>query len=156
VIGFIFTFCWTISQEMQIPATLVPSFTHVLRSIAHALIDLSPCKRFRDLYSYKASGEEHMEIGIAEAKTVADLGISDGVRAPTEDGLGMGVEVATSGIREDEEEFEAEPTGGDAPDLEGTLYDISHYMYEVPLDRIIEFETAQRQLEAGQLVASGV
>nr|GFD47684.1 hypothetical protein [Tanacetum cinerariifolium] len=33
--------------------------------------------------------------------------------------------------------------------------DISHYMSEVPLDRITEFETAQRQLEAGQLVASG-
>ncbi|GKB55560.1 hypothetical protein Tco_0906313, partial [Tanacetum coccineum] len=56
----------------------------------------------------------------------------------------MGVEVATSDIREDEEEFEAEVgegdtrevdvdllatsgisklAGGDAPDLEGTLYD---------------------------------
>ncbi|GJV67957.1 hypothetical protein Tco_1483466 [Tanacetum coccineum] len=43
----------------------------------------------------------------------------------------------------------SKPTGGDAPGLEGTLYDISHYMSEVPLDRIIEFETAQRQLEAG-------
>ncbi|GJV39544.1 hypothetical protein Tco_1417984, partial [Tanacetum coccineum] len=103
-------------KRCRSPATLVPSSTHVSRSIAPALIDLPPCKRFRDLYSYEASGEEHMEIG-------------------------MGVEVATSGIREDEEEFEAEdsvrgtieiavdplvtggisePTGGDAPDLEGT------------------------------------
>ncbi|GJT14517.1 putative reverse transcriptase domain-containing protein [Tanacetum coccineum] len=49
--------------------------------------------------------------------------------------------LATGGI--------SESTGGDAPDLEGTLYDISHYMSEVPLDRITEFETAQRQLEAG-------
>ncbi|GJW34649.1 hypothetical protein Tco_0057569 [Tanacetum coccineum] len=91
-------------------------------------------------------------------------------------GDGMGVEIAASDIREDEEEFEAEAsagvkmeivvgplvtgkisesTGGDAPDLEGTLYDIVHYMSEVPLDRITEFETAQRQLEAGQLMASG-
>ncbi|GJR44896.1 hypothetical protein Tco_1312999 [Tanacetum coccineum] len=31
---------------------------------------------------------------------------------------------------------------------------IVHYMLEVPLDRITEFETAQRQLEAGQLMAS--
>ncbi|GJT97074.1 hypothetical protein Tco_1092592 [Tanacetum coccineum] len=88
---------------------------------------------------------------------------------------GMDVEVATSDIREDEEEFEveanvggtmeivvdplatgdiSEPTGGDAPDLEGTLYDRSHYMSEVSLDRITEFETAQRQLEVGQLKAS--
>ncbi|GJW61282.1 putative reverse transcriptase domain-containing protein [Tanacetum coccineum] len=123
-------------KRCRSPATLVPSSTHVSRSIAPALIDLPPCKRFRDLYSYEASGEEHMEIG-------------------------MGVKVATSGIREDEEEFKAEdsvrgtieiavdplvtggisePTGGDAPDLEGTLYDISHYMYEVPLDRITERE----------------
>ncbi|GJZ03184.1 hypothetical protein Tco_0521145 [Tanacetum coccineum] len=50
--------------------------------------------------------------------------------------------LATGGI--------SESTGGDAPDLEGTLYDISHYMSEVPLDRITEFETAQRQLEAGR------
>ncbi|GKF21823.1 hypothetical protein Tco_0070461 [Tanacetum coccineum] len=103
------------------------------------------------------------------------MGISKGVRAHTEDSIDLGVEVATSDIREDEEEFEAkaseggmmeivadllatgdisEPTGGDAPDLEGTLYDMSHYMYEVPLDRITKFETAQRQLEAGQLEAS--
>nr|GEX20277.1 hypothetical protein [Tanacetum cinerariifolium] len=77
---------------------------------------------------------------------------------------------------EDEEEFKAESgaggtmeiavdplvtrgifksTIGDVLDLEGTLYDIAYYMSEVPLDRITEFETAQRQLEAGQLVASG-
>ncbi|GJW58613.1 hypothetical protein Tco_0105344 [Tanacetum coccineum] len=155
--------------------TLVPSSTPVSILIALALVDLPPCKRFRDSYSSEASGEEHMEIGIDDAETVAYLGISDEVRAPTEDNLGMGVEVATSGIREDEEKFEveasvrgtmeivvdplvtggiSEPTGGDAPDLEGTLYDISHYMSEVPLDRITEFKTAQRQLEAGQLVAS--
>ncbi|GJY78980.1 putative reverse transcriptase domain-containing protein [Tanacetum coccineum] len=89
--------------------------------------------------------------------------------------IDLGVEVDTSDIREDEEEFEAEAseggtmkiavdplatgniyelTRGDAPDLEGTLYDMSHYMSEVPLDRIIEFETTQRQLESGQLKAS--
>nr|GEW90536.1 hypothetical protein [Tanacetum cinerariifolium] len=83
---------------------------------------------------------------------IVDLGIGDGV--DTEDGIGMGVEISASDIREDEEEFKAEAsargtmeiavdplvTGGifestreDVPDLEGTLYDI---------------------LEAGQLTAS--
>ncbi|GKD61408.1 hypothetical protein Tco_1298917, partial [Tanacetum coccineum] len=163
-------------KRCRSPTTLVPSSTLVLRSISHNLADLPPRKRFRDSYSSEVSGEEHMEIGTADAETVADLGISDGVRAPTEDGLGMGVEVSTSDFREDEEEFQTEasaggtmeiivdplvtsgifePTGGDAPYLEGILYDISHYMSEVPLDRITEFETAQRRLEAGQLVASG-
>nr|GEY76043.1 hypothetical protein [Tanacetum cinerariifolium] len=84
--------------------------------------------------------------------------------------------VATNDIRENMEEFEAEASAGgtveiavdllvtggiyksirgDAPDLEGTLYDISHYMSEVPIDRITEFKTTQRQLEAIELVASG-
>ncbi|GJU93640.1 hypothetical protein Tco_1318396 [Tanacetum coccineum] len=132
------------------------------RSIAPALVDLPPRKRFRDSYSSEASGEEHMEIGTADAETVTDLGVSDGVRAPTEDGLGMGVEVSTSDIREDKGEFEveasaggtmeivvdplvtggiSEPTRGDAPDLKGNLYDIAHYMSKVPLDRITEFKT---------------
>ncbi|GJX77052.1 putative reverse transcriptase domain-containing protein, partial [Tanacetum coccineum] len=156
---------------LKSPATLVPSSTPVSRSIAPALADLPPRKRFRDSYSSEASGEEHMEIGTANVETIVDLGISDGVGAPAEDVVDMGVEVTNSDIREDEEEFEAEasaggimeiavdllvpggifePTGGDAPGLEGTLYDIAHYMSEVPLDRITEFETTQRQLEAGQ------
>nr|GEV80946.1 hypothetical protein [Tanacetum cinerariifolium] len=137
-------------KRCKSPTTLVPSFTPVARLMAPVLADLPPCKRFRDSYSFEANKEEHMEIG-------------------------MRVEVATSDIREDKEEFEAEAhtrgtmeivvdplatggifesTGGDVPDFEGTLYDIAHYMFEVPLDRITKFETAQRQLEAGQLVAS--
>ncbi|GKE47481.1 hypothetical protein Tco_1478739 [Tanacetum coccineum] len=162
-------------KRCRSPATLVPSSTPISRSIAPALVDLLPRKRFRDSYSSKVSGEKHMEMGTTDAETVTDLGISDRVRAPTEDGIDLGVEVATSNIKEDEEEFEAraseggtmeidvdplatgdifKPTGGDAPDLEGTLYDMSHYMSEVPLDRITEFETTQRQLESGQLKAS--
>ncbi|GKA91788.1 hypothetical protein Tco_0813713 [Tanacetum coccineum] len=126
----------------------VPSSTLVSRLIAPTHVDLLPlCKRFRDSYSSKDSREEHMEIGTVDAETVADLGIGDGV--DTEDGIGMGVEIAASDIMEDKEEFEAEAsvggtiemaidplvtggisesTIGDAPDLEGTLYDIAHYM----------------------------
>ncbi|GJU39721.1 hypothetical protein Tco_1192678 [Tanacetum coccineum] len=93
-------------------ATLVPSSTPVLRSIAPALVDLPPRKRFKDSYSYEVSGEEYMEMGTADVETVADLGISEGVRAHTEDGISMDVEVATSGIREGKEEFEAEASEG--------------------------------------------
>nr|GEX99213.1 reverse transcriptase domain-containing protein [Tanacetum cinerariifolium] len=98
-----------------------------------------------------SSSERAYEDGTADAETVADLGISEGVGAYTEDGIYLGVEVATSDIREDGEEFKAEaseggtmeivvvplaigdisePTRGDAHDLEGALYDISHYMFE--------------------------
>ncbi|GKA13023.1 putative reverse transcriptase domain-containing protein [Tanacetum coccineum] len=144
-------------KRCRSPTTLVPSSTYILRLIAPSLTDLPPRNRFRDSYSSDDSGEEHMEIGTVDTKTVADLGISNGVGAYTKDGIGMRVEVATSDIREDEKEFKveasargtmeivvdplvtggiAEPTGGDAPDLEGTIYDIAHYMFEVPLDRI--------------------
>ncbi|GKC58949.1 hypothetical protein Tco_1086547 [Tanacetum coccineum] len=159
------------------PTTLVASFTHVSRSIAPTLFDLlPPRKRVRDSYSPKDSREEHMEIGTTDAEAVVNLGIGDGVGVDTKDGIGMGVEIAASDIREDKKEFEAEAnaggtmeiiidplvtggisesTRGDVPDLEGTLYDIVHYMSEVPLNMITKFETAQRQLEAGQLMASG-
>ncbi|GKC14402.1 hypothetical protein Tco_1011184, partial [Tanacetum coccineum] len=163
-------------KRCKSPTTMVPSSTPISRLIDPALADLPPRKRFRDSYSYEVSREERMEMGTADAETVTDLGISEGFGAHTEDGIDLGVKVAISDVREDEEEFEAEasagvtmeiavdplatcdisePTRGDIPDLEGTPYDISHYMSEVPLDRITEFETAQRQLEAGQLVASG-
>ncbi|GKB26614.1 hypothetical protein Tco_0866015, partial [Tanacetum coccineum] len=146
------------------PTTLVSSSTLVLRSIAPTHADLlPPRKTFRDLYSPEDSKEDHIEISTTDAEAVADLGIGVGFRVDTKDGIGMGVEIAASDIREDKEEFEAEAsaggtieiavdplvtggiyksTGGDAPDLAGTLYDIAHYMSEVPLDRITEFETA--------------
>ncbi|GKF38324.1 hypothetical protein Tco_0118385, partial [Tanacetum coccineum] len=64
-------------------ATLVSLSIPVWRSIAPALVDLQPRKRFRDSYSFEVNGEEHMEMGTADVETDADLGISDGVRAPT-------------------------------------------------------------------------
>ncbi|GJW08777.1 putative reverse transcriptase domain-containing protein [Tanacetum coccineum] len=151
-------------KRCRSPTTLVPISIPIWRSIAPALVDLQPRKRFRDSYSSEVNGEEHMEMDTADVETDTNLGISDGVRAPTEDGIDLGVEVATRDTRGDGEEFEAEasaggmmeivvdplatgdiePTGGDAPNLEGTLYDISHYMFEVPLDKITEFEAAQR------------
>ncbi|GJR23670.1 putative reverse transcriptase domain-containing protein, partial [Tanacetum coccineum] len=124
-------------KRCRSPTTSVPSSTPVSRSIAPTHVDLlPPRKRFRYSYSLEDSREEHMDIGTTNAEAVTDLGIGDRVRAHTEDGIGMGVEIAASDIREDEEEFEAEASA-------------------VPLDRIMEFETAQRQLEAGQLIASG-
>ncbi|GJT25636.1 hypothetical protein Tco_0895573 [Tanacetum coccineum] len=155
----------------------VPSPTHVLRLIAPTPADLlPPQKRFRDSYLLEDSGEEHMEVDTADVEAVADIGISDGVVAHTEDGVGMRVEIAASDVREDDEEFEAEASAADTreivvdplaigdssessrggiPDLEDTIYDIVYYMSEVRIDRITEIETTQRQLETSQLVASG-
>ncbi|GKC95333.1 hypothetical protein Tco_1160775 [Tanacetum coccineum] len=141
----------------------VPSPTHVLRSISPTLADLLPHrKRFKDSYSLEDSGEVHMEVDTADAEAVTDVGISEGVVAHPEDGVGMGFEIAASDVREDNEEFEAETSTADTreivvvplaigdsfessrggiPDLEDTIYDIVHYMSEVRIDRITEIET---------------
>ncbi|GJX51412.1 putative reverse transcriptase domain-containing protein [Tanacetum coccineum] len=164
-------------KRCRSPTASVPSPTHVSRSIAPTPADLlPPRKRFRDSYSPEDSGEEHMEVDTADAEAVADVGISEGVVAHPEDGVGMGFEIAASDVREDDKEFEAEASATDTreiavdlmaigdsfessrggiPDLKDTIYDIVHYMSEVRIDRITEIETTQRQLEASQLVASG-
>ncbi|GJT23759.1 putative reverse transcriptase domain-containing protein [Tanacetum coccineum] len=163
-------------KRCRFPTTLVPSPTHVSRSIAPTHVDLLPYhKRFRDSYSLEDSEEEHMEVDTANAEPVADVGISEGVIAHPEDGVGMGFEIATSNVMEDDEEFEVEASAADMkeiaidplvigdsfksprggiPDLEDTIYDIVHYMSEVHIDRITEIETTQRQLETSQMVAS--
>ncbi|GKC10991.1 hypothetical protein Tco_1007773, partial [Tanacetum coccineum] len=126
---------------------------------------LPPCKRFSYLYSSEDSKEEHMEVDIADAEAVANVGISDGVVAHTEDGVGMGVEVTTSDVREHDEEFKVEASAADTReiivdplaigdsfvsskggihDLEDTIYDIVHYMSEVRIDRITKIKTTQR------------
>ncbi|GJY80055.1 hypothetical protein Tco_0492806, partial [Tanacetum coccineum] len=94
-------------KRCRSPTTSVPSSTPVLRLISPTLADLLPRrKRFRYSYSLDDSKEEHMEIGTADAMVVTDLSIGDGVGAHTEDGIGMGVKIAGSDIRVDEEEFE--------------------------------------------------
>ncbi|GKF21414.1 hypothetical protein Tco_0070052, partial [Tanacetum coccineum] len=64
-------------KRCRSPTALVPSYTHVSRSIAHTPTDLlPPRKRFRDSYASEDSGEEHMEVDTANAEIVADVGIS--------------------------------------------------------------------------------
>ncbi|GKE51405.1 hypothetical protein Tco_1486561, partial [Tanacetum coccineum] len=139
-------------KRCRSPTASVPSSTHVSRSIAPTPADLlPPHKRFRDSYISEDSGQEHMEVDTANTEVVADVGISEGVVAHPEDGVGMGFEIAASDIREDDEEFEAEASAADTreiavdplvignsskssrggiPDLEDTIYDIVQYMSE--------------------------
>ncbi|GJX62851.1 reverse transcriptase domain-containing protein, partial [Tanacetum coccineum] len=165
-------------KRCRFPTALVPSPTHVSRSTAPAPANLlPPRKRFRDSHSPEDSGEEHMEVDTADAGAVTDIGISEGVVAHPEDGVGIGFEIAASDVREDDKEFKVEASAADTikidvdplvigdssessrggiPDLEDTIYDIVHYMSEVRIDRITEIVTTQRKLETSQMVASGV
>ncbi|GKC97975.1 hypothetical protein Tco_1168250, partial [Tanacetum coccineum] len=76
-------------KRCRSPTASVPSSTHVSRSIVPTPADLlPPRKRFRDSYSPEDSREEHMEVDTADAEAVADVGISGGVVAHPEDGVG--------------------------------------------------------------------
>ncbi|GKF28995.1 hypothetical protein Tco_0095337, partial [Tanacetum coccineum] len=67
-------------KRCRFPTALVPSPTHVSRSIAPTPANLlPPRKRFRDSYSPQDSEEEHMEVDTADVEAVTDLGISEGI-----------------------------------------------------------------------------
>ncbi|GJZ06549.1 hypothetical protein Tco_0540342 [Tanacetum coccineum] len=105
-------------KRCRSPTASVPSPTHVLRSIAPTPADLlPPHKRFRDSYSPEDSEEEHMEVDTADAKAVADVGISEGVVAHLDDSVGMGFMIAASDVREDDEEFETEASAADTREM---------------------------------------
>ncbi|GKC08615.1 hypothetical protein Tco_1000225 [Tanacetum coccineum] len=77
-------------KRCRSPTISVPSSTHVSRSIAPTPADLLP----------------------------PHFGISEGVGAHTREGIGMGVEVVASDIREYEEEIEAKASAGGTVDIE--------------------------------------
>nr|GFD59854.1 hypothetical protein [Tanacetum cinerariifolium] len=61
-------------KRCRSPTTLVPSSTHVSRSITRTHADLlPPCKKFKDSYSPENSREEHVEIDTANEEAVANL-----------------------------------------------------------------------------------
>ncbi|GJV76493.1 putative reverse transcriptase domain-containing protein [Tanacetum coccineum] len=119
-----------------------------------------------------ASRPSRKRLDTTDAEAVADVGISEGVVAHTKDSIDMGVEIAASDVREDEEEFEAEasavntreiaidplPIGdsfesskGGIHDLKDTIYDIVHYISEVHINRTTKIETTKRQLELREI-----
>ncbi|GJV59203.1 hypothetical protein Tco_1465303 [Tanacetum coccineum] len=107
------------SRDADLATSSVPFIYFLFRALALIIYAdlLPPRKTFRDLYSPEDSKEDHIEISTTDAEAVADLGIGDGFRVDTKDGIGMGVEIAASDIREDKEEFEAEASALEAGQL---------------------------------------
>ncbi|GKE10744.1 reverse transcriptase domain-containing protein, partial [Tanacetum coccineum] len=89
------------------------------------------------------------DVDTADADVVADVGISDGVVAHIEDDVGMGVEIAASDVREDDEEFKAEASAANTRKIV-----VDPLAIVIVLSLLEEIETTQRQLETSQLVAS--
>ncbi|GKE16572.1 putative reverse transcriptase domain-containing protein, partial [Tanacetum coccineum] len=81
------------------------------RSLDSSLLSSRPSrKRCRRL-------EIHIEVDTAYAEGVADVGISEGVVAHLEDGVGIGFEIAASDVREDDEEFKVETSAADTREI---------------------------------------
>ncbi|GJX43069.1 putative reverse transcriptase domain-containing protein [Tanacetum coccineum] len=119
----------------------VPLSTPVMGSLAPTRADLlPPRKRFRDSYSSEASIEEDAEI---DPRDVRDDTKEYEADASAEDTVEVGIDPMSAPIVDEEI---IEPAGEDSSDSSGTRNGIV---------RIVGIETAQRWLEADQLIASG-
>ncbi|GKE62218.1 hypothetical protein Tco_1512585, partial [Tanacetum coccineum] len=143
--------------------------------------DLLPSrKKFRDSYSSEASIEEDAEVSLTGTRVDMELGIGDredvgdhveidhrDARDDTEeyeadasvgDTAEVGIDPMTAPLVKEEI---VEPAGEDSPDSSGTRDGIVRSVEDMPVDlgvrvdRIVGIETAQRRLEADQLIASG-
>ncbi|GKE99119.1 hypothetical protein Tco_0022470, partial [Tanacetum coccineum] len=150
-------------KRCRSPADSVPSSTPVTGSLALTHVDLlPPRKRFRDSYSSEASMEEDTEVDPTEAEDDMELGTGD------RDDVRDCVEIDPRDVRDDIKEYEASTSARDMVkvgidprsfedmpiDLDDAVRNFYHHMAEVRIDRIVEIETVQSQLEADQLIAS--
>ncbi|GJU30892.1 hypothetical protein Tco_1174481 [Tanacetum coccineum] len=151
-------------KRCRSPVDSVPLSMPVTGSLAPTRADLlPPRKKFRD-------GDEvgdHVEIDHRDARDDTEEYEADASAGDTAE---VGIDPMTAPLVEEEI---VEPAGEDSPDSSGTRDDIVrsvedmpvhlgdavrdfyHHMSEVRVDRIVGIETAQRRLEADQLIASG-
>ncbi|GKF10175.1 hypothetical protein Tco_0048101, partial [Tanacetum coccineum] len=153
------------------PAATMTSSVHATRALVPSRADLlPPHKRFRDSISPEDSVEEDIEADAMAIEVAVDRDVVTGVDA----GIDMEVDV-------DEVEDEVESSdigtievgvdvaaGIDIPDamlmpdvverleqVEEGLQDIYEHVIEIPLQRIKDIETGQRELESRSLIAGG-
>ncbi|GJZ14588.1 hypothetical protein Tco_0550265, partial [Tanacetum coccineum] len=153
----------------------VPSSTPVMGSLAPTRADLlPPHKRFRDSYSSESSIEEDTKINPIKIEVDMELGIGD------RNDVRNHVEIDPRDVRDDTEGYEADtstgdtvevgidlmsvpiikeeiidPTREDSSDSSGTRDGIVRSFKDMPIDLDDAIETAQRWLEADQLIARG-
>ncbi|GJS34292.1 hypothetical protein Tco_0532674 [Tanacetum coccineum] len=108
----------------------------------HVEIDLRDVRDDTEEYEADASTGDTAEVGIVP--TTAPLVDEEIVRPAGEDSSDLSD--TRDGIVRSVEDMPV--------DLDDAVRDFYHYMFEVRIDRIVEIETAQRRLEADQLIAS--
>ncbi|GKE31074.1 hypothetical protein Tco_1450396, partial [Tanacetum coccineum] len=172
-----------LARTPRSPAATMTSSIHALRALVPFHVDLlPPHKRFRDSISPEDSVEEdidtdmlvNIEAYATAIRVAADMDVEAGVDA----GIGMEVDVGVD--VEDGVEGEVESSdrgiievgvdvvvGIDIPDgmlildvakrleqVEEVVQDIYGHVMEIPLQRVEDIKTGQRELEARSLIAS--
>ncbi|GJV13800.1 hypothetical protein Tco_1355341 [Tanacetum coccineum] len=163
----------TVTSPIHVTRTLVPSRADLL----------PPRKRFRDSISPEDSVEENIDtdvlVDIKADVTVVEVVVDRDVKAGIDANIGMEVDVGVD--VEDEVEDEVESSGRGTmevrvdmvagidihhamlmPDVverleqvEEGLQDIYDHVIEIPLQRIEDIKTGQRELEARSLIVGG-
>nr|GEW66532.1 hypothetical protein [Tanacetum cinerariifolium] len=164
------------------PTATMTSSIHSTRALVHSHVDLlPPRKRFRDFISLENSVDEDIDTDVLEDikadATAVEAAVDRDVEARIDAGIGMEVDVGIDVEDEVEDEVESSDRGTievevdmdagiDIPDgmlmsdvvkrleqVEDGLQDIYNHVIEIPLQRIEDIETTQRQLEAKALAA---
>ncbi|GKB55380.1 hypothetical protein Tco_0906133 [Tanacetum coccineum] len=146
-------------KRCRSPVDFIPSSTPVIGSLAPTHADLlPPRKRFRDLYSSEASIEEDIEIDPMIWSWVLVMGMMLEIMLR----LTLGMSGMTPRSMRLTPVLETRLRDGIVRSFEDMLIylddvmrDFYHHMSEVRIDRIVWIKTAQRRLEADQLIARG-
>ncbi|GJU23445.1 hypothetical protein Tco_1156787 [Tanacetum coccineum] len=171
-------------KRYRYPDATVTLSIHDTRALVPSRADLlPPRKRFRDSISPEDSVEEDIDTDVLEDikadVTAIEVAIDTDVEAGIDAGIGMEVDVGVDVEDEVEDEVESSDrrtievgvdvvVGIDIPDamlmpdavkrleqVEEGLQDIYDHVIEIPLQRIEDIETGQRELESRSLIAGG-
>ncbi|GJR43297.1 hypothetical protein Tco_1311400 [Tanacetum coccineum] len=171
-------------KRCRSPATTMPSLIPALGALVPTRADLlPPRKTFRDSISPEDSVEEDIDADVlanieADA-TVVEVVADMDVEARVDAGIGMEVDVGVDIEDEVKGETESSDSGTmevrvdvvariDIPDgmlmpnvverleqVEKVVHDIYGHVMEIPLQRVVDIEMGQRELEARSLIAGG-
>ncbi|GJT05485.1 putative reverse transcriptase domain-containing protein [Tanacetum coccineum] len=140
-------------KRCRSPAATVTSPIHATRALVPSHADfLPPRKRFRDSISPKDSVEEDIDTDVLEGieadATAIKVAVDRDVEARVDASIDMEVDVGDD--VEDEVEIDEH-----LEQVKEGLQDIYDHVIEIPLQRIEDIETGQRELDSRSLIAGG-
>ncbi|GJR70655.1 putative reverse transcriptase domain-containing protein [Tanacetum coccineum] len=145
-------------KRCRSPAAIVTSSIHALRALVYSRVDLlPPRKRFRDSISLEDSVEEDIDANVLADIEADAMAVEDEVEDEVESS-----DRGTMEVRVDVVVRINIPNGMLMPiaverleQVEEVVQDIDGHVMEIPLQRVEDIETGQRELEARNLIAGG-